>query len=166
MTTDAPPGAVEGLARGDLRVDRLFGAIAIACGGVLLVSSAVWLAWTSSWIASTEVAQGVVVAHRNPPRARSSRAQRAASFAETVRFTDAAGVEREFVSRLSTSSPFPVGGAVPVRYRTADPSDASIDTWFRLWGLPAIFMGGGAVFAAAGIAFRRRGGARTGAGRP
>lgn len=166
MTIDARPAPADGLARLFGRVDRLFGAAAIVCGCVLLLISAAWSARTASWIATTARAQGSVVAHRNQPRTRPTRPPRGVSWAEVVRFTDAAGIEREFVSALSTPSPFPVGGAVPVRYRSADPSDAEIDTWFRTWGLPTVFAAGGTLFVVAGIALRRGRGARNRAGRP
>jgi len=98
-----------------------------------------------------------------------------ATHAEVVRFTDARGTTHEFVSGVSTSFAFEVGEKVPVRYiegeargassdAAADPVpdaaiDAVIDTWFRVWGLPVIFTGAGALFlgfGAVAVVARRR----------
>jgi hypothetical protein len=40
-----------------------------------------------------------------------------------------------------------------VRYNPADPTDATIDTWFRLWGFPLIFLAAGVIELAVGIGF-------------
>ena len=40
-----------------------------------------------------------------------------------------------------------------LRYDPADPTDATIDTWFRLWGFPLIFLGVGLVEIGVGIGF-------------
>jgi hypothetical protein len=59
----------------------------------------------------------------------------------------------EFRSKISSSDPFAVGATVPVRYNPADPSDASIDTWFRLWGFPLIFLAVGVLEMCVGMIF-------------
>ena len=136
------------------RVARRIGMIAIACGMLVSVVAGAVLVHRWSWHAGTAVAEGTVVAHE-ASKPRTGRGSRSRSVAEIVRFTDAAGVEREFTSSVSTSDPFAIGGRVPVRYRTDAPADAAVDTLFRTWGFPAIFVGAGGVMAAFGLVFLR-----------
>ena len=75
------------------------------------------------------------------------------SFAEVVRFADAEGREHTVESAISVSHPFAVGETVPVRYEPSDPAGARIDSWFRIWGFPLVFLAGGALFAFAGAVF-------------
>lgn len=72
---------------------------------------------------------------------------------EIVEFIAADGARFEFRSRIGSSDPFPIGAQVPVRYNPVDPTDATIDTWFRLWGFPLIFLAVGFVEMAVGVVF-------------
>ena len=111
-----------------------------------------WRVWT--WREGTVTAVGTVTGHASSTSSIATpRRARGKTVAEIVRFTDASGIEHEFRSTISTSHPFAVGDAAPVRYTAADPTDAVIDTPFRTWGFPAIFLGAGAVLAAGGLVF-------------
>jgi len=140
--------------RGFSHIPRLIGlaAIAIGIGEMIVASVFVVRAW--SWHAGTVIAPGSVIRHEIPERRAAGRSPGRPTYAEVVRFTDAAGTAREFRSGIATSQPFAVGESVAVRYTAADPSDAVIDSWFRIWGFPLIFVGAGAVFALVGLAFR------------
>lgn len=139
------------------RFTRVIGFAAIAVGLILAIGALVVLADAWSWHGRSVSATGMVVAHDSGGvHARvgvGSRTQRA-SYAEVVSFTDASGAQHEFKSRIATSDPFEVGASVPVRYDPGDPSDATIDTWFRLWGFPLIFAGAGVLMAVVGGVFR------------
>lgn len=136
------------------RASRMIGTVAIAVGLLELTVAVAFLIYTWSWHSGAMTATGTIVAHETTPHSISS----PATYAEIVRFTDASGAQHEFRSRISSSDPFAVGTAVPVRYSDADPSDAAIDSWFRLWGFPLIFVGAGLLFTAVGVAFRGIGG--------
>lgn len=83
----------------------------------------------------------------------SSRGSTRPTRAEIVEFNTPDGTRHEFRSKIGSSDPFAVGAAVPVRYNPADPTDATIDTWFRLWGFPLIFLAAGFIELAVGIGF-------------
>ncbi len=140
------------------RVSRMVGNVAIAIGLLEMIVALGFLVHAQSWHAGTVGTAGTVVAHERSTRATAGRGVSRPTYAEVVRFLDASGVQHEFRSRVATSDPFAVGEAVPVRYAAADPTDATIDSWFRLWGFPLIFVGAGLVFAAVGLAFRGIGG--------
>ena len=146
------------------RVTRMVGTIAIAIGLLEVTVALGFLIHAWSWHSGTVGAAGTVIAHERSKRATASRGVSRPTYAEIVRFTDASGAQHEFRSRISSSDPFAVGAAVPVRYSAADPSDATIGSWFRLWGFPLIFIGAGLVFAAVGVAFRGIGGGIRGLG--
>ena len=140
------------------RLSRMVGTVAIAIGLLEMIVALGFLAHAQSWHAGTVGTAGTVIAHERSARATAGRGVRRPTYAEVVRFLDASGAQHEFRSRIATSDPFAVGAAVPVRYSAADPTDAAIDSWFRLWGFPLIFVGAGLVFAAVGLAFRGIGG--------
>jgi len=56
----------------------------------------------------------------------------ATSTGERVRFTDGSG---------SLPPDYEVGAAVPVLYNPADPHDARLNTWKRIWFVPTLLMG-------------------------
>lgn len=136
------------------RVSRMIGTVAIAVGLLELTVAVAFLVYTWSWHSGTVGTAGTVIAHERSTHATAGRGVSRPTYAEVVRFTDASGVQHEFRSRISSTDPFAVGAAVPVRYSAADPSDAAIDSWFRLWGFPLIFVGAGLLFTAVGVAFR------------
>jgi len=146
------------------RVSRMVGTVAIAIGLVETIVALGFLVHAWSWHSGTVAAAGTVIAHERSTRATASRGVSRPTYAEVVRFSDASGAQHEFRSRISSSDPFAVGEAVPVRYSSADPSDATIGSWFRLWGFPLIFIGAGLVFAAVGVTFRGIGGRIRGLG--
>ena len=136
------------------RVPRMIGTVAIAVGLLELTVAVAVLIYTWSWHSGAMTATGTVVAHETTTHSSSRRGSSSATYAEIVRFTDASGAQVEFRSRIATSYPFEVGATVPVVYTAADGSDATIDSWFRLWGFPLIFVGAGLLFTAVGFAFR------------
>jgi hypothetical protein len=140
-----------------VRIIRLAGRAVAAMGLIGVVVVLVILGRTWSWHAGTVTASGTVRAHdaasiRTASRPTGRRGARP-SYAEVVEFTDTAGARHEFRSWITTSDPFPVGAAVTVRYTPADPADAVIDTWFRVWGFPLVFAAGASLVMLFGIVF-------------
>jgi hypothetical protein len=145
-----PPMAV-------VRVFRFAGWAVAAMGLVGFIVVLVILGRTWSWHAGTVTASGTVRAHdaasiRTASRP-TGRSGARPSYAEVVEFTDTAGARHEFRSWITTSDPFPVGAAVTVRYTPADPADAVIDTWFRVWGFPLVFAAGASLVMLVGLVF-------------
>ena len=140
-------------------IPRVIGATALAIGVLLAVVSLVLLARSWSWHQGTIATTGTVVEHRSStsmhrnPNSAGPRSRRATTFAEVVRFADAEGREHTVESAISVSHPFAVGETVPVRYEPSDPAGARIDSWFRIWGFPLVFLAGGALFASVGAVF-------------
>ena len=136
------------------RIPRLIGLVAIVIGLGEMIVASVFVVRAWSWHGGTVTAPGTVIRHEFPERGAASHGTTGPTSAEVVRFTDAVGAAREFKSSIATSHPFAVGESVTVRYTAADPADAVIDSWFRIWGFPLVFVGAGAVFALVGLAFR------------
>lgn len=143
------------------RVVRAIGLAAVAIGAIEMAVCAVVLVRTATWILATSTSQGTIVGHETRSRGAGAapRADRGAgaSVAEIVRFEDRDGVERRFTSSISTSRPFAIGAPVPVRYLPDAPDDAAIDTVFRSWGLPLVFLVAGGLTTGVGFVFRRIG---------
>lgn len=133
----------------------------IVMGFGLCVGSGIFLWRTKVWMETSVSATGTVTAQSmsmqrggpvGAPRRNTSASSRPTR-AEVVEFTAADGTRVEFRSKISSSDPFAVGATVPVRYNPADPTDASIDTWFRLWGFPLIFLAVGVLEMCVGVIF-------------
>lgn len=100
---------------------------------VIAVLSALGLGWNlrpgkyDGWITTT----GTVVDHVGGTYDRQGRGSNQ-TWAIVVRFTDESGVERQVVSRTSTSRPTPIGETVEVRYPPGQPDHAllGMDMWF------------------------------------
>jgi hypothetical protein len=61
-------------------------------------------------------------------------------YAPTFRFEDASGGQHVVSSRVySSPKQFNVGQNVRVLYRTSEPQNARIDSYWQLWGLPTVF---------------------------
>ncbi|MBL9119579.1 MAG: DUF3592 domain-containing protein [Phycisphaerae bacterium] len=130
------------------RAARILGLIFLIVGlsgqvvaGVLAIRTKLWL--------DNAVATSGTVTELDRRRSRKS-----TTYAEHVRFTDAAGAEHEFISGLSTSHPYSVGAVVPVRYDPNDPTSASIDTAFRNWFVPGLIFVMALVFTGIGFSIR------------
>lgn len=136
----------------------------IVMGSGFMLGSGFVLWRTNAWVASSSTATGTVIAQATsatstgqpiPTGARRTTAARTGrpTRAEVVEFTTPDGARHEFRSKISSSDPFAVDAAVPVRYNPVDPTDATIDTWFRVWGFPFIFFAAGLVEVVVGIGF-------------
>lgn len=143
--------------------------IAMVVMGIGFVLGSGFFLWrTNAWHATSATTSGTVIGQaigissgQRPasgvaPRGTSggmSGGSRRSTRAEVVEFNTPDGTRHEFRSRIGSSDPFAVGATVPVRYNPADPTDATIDTWFRLWGFPLIFLGAGLIEIVVGIGF-------------
>jgi hypothetical protein len=133
----------------------------IVMGFGLCVGSGIFLWRTKVWMETSVSATGTVTAQSMSMQrggsvgapGRNTSASSRPTRAEVVAFTAADGTRVEFRSKISSSDPFAVGATVPVRYNPADPTDASIDTWFRLWGFPLIFLAVGVLEMCVGMIF-------------
>ncbi|MEY2796098.1 MAG: hypothetical protein RIR10_1814 [Planctomycetota bacterium] len=133
----------------------------IVMGFGLSVGSGIVVWRTKTWLETSVTTTGTVTAQsmqmqRSGPvgaPGRNTSASSRPTRAEVVEFTAADGTRIEFRSKISSSDPFAVGATVPVRYNPADPADATIDTWFRLWGFPLIFLAVGVLEMCVGIIF-------------
>jgi hypothetical protein len=139
-------------------ISRFVGTVILGIG-VIAQGAALYLAMqTSAWIATTVSTTGTCVGYesRRPSNAGSRPGSgRGRNKAEKIDFVDANGNPWSFVSWVTTSSPYPIGSTVPIRYHPQNPSDAAVDTPFRNW-FPAGLVGvAGLGFTLAGWAFRR-----------
>lgn len=139
--------------------------IAMVVMGIGFVLGSGFFLWrTNAWHATSVTTSGTVIgqalglrsgqmpASGVAPRGISNGSRRPTR-AEIVEFSTPDGTRHEFRSKIGSSDPFAVGATVPVRYNPADPTDATIDTWFRLWGFPLIFLAAGLIEIVVGIGF-------------
>ena len=118
-----------------------------ALGAVLLIAGLVVFLRTRTFLATAATAQGTVVGYQ---QRRSS--QGSVTYAPIVRFTTARGSVEEFTDSVSSSSPpHHEGAAVSVRYDANKPSNARLDSGFRLWLAPALLGGIGLAFLVVGV---------------
>lgn len=67
-------------------------------------------------------------------------------YAPTFTFSDTQGITHTVTSSIAFASPqYRRGQTIKVRYRIDAPSDARIDDFFTIWGLPMTVQGGCAV---------------------
>lgn len=130
------------------RAARILGTIFLIVGLSGQVAAGVLAIRTKLWLDSAVATSGTITELDR------RRGRKSTTYAEHVRFTDAAGVEHEFVSGLSTSHPYTLGATVPVRYDPNDPSSAAIDTAFRNWFVPGLIFVMALVFTGLGFSIR------------
>lgn len=103
--------------------------------------------------AYTGRATGVVVAFH---RLGIATAQHTPTYAPVVQFTTASGEPKRFTSNVATNPPrFSIGQRVSVAYDPANPSHATIDSFFDNWMFPLILAGGGLPFFLIGLMMAR-----------
>jgi hypothetical protein len=127
---------------------RLFMAIFLSIGLLLLAGAAYLTFDTRSWLARSVEAQGVVV-ELVATRDRDGNVL----FAPKVRFETANGKPVEFLSSLRTNPPaYAVGQSVRVLYDPEKPGSAALAGFFSLWFVPIVLGFIGTVFTAVGVA--------------
>ena len=114
--------------------------IALVALIALQVAASVALVRTDSWVGAGATATGTVVGHVADFDWRRGTWHR-----EIVEFTAPDGAPTRFIERAPRSDPYPKGALVPVRFRPTDPSDAAIDSGFRIREGPAALLALGTV---------------------
>ena len=122
------------------RAPRIVGVTFLFVGLVTEVVAGYAAIRTGSWLSTSVETTGKVTDHE------SRRSRKGRTIAERVTFADPEGVEHEFVSSISSSSPFPIGSSVPVRFDPSNPNVAAINTPFRNWFIPGLLATIGLVF--------------------
>jgi len=113
--------------------------------------------WT--FVQQAQKAQGTVL---ELVRHVSSGRNRSVTYAPRVRFILPDGSSHEFTSTMSSSDPdYSVGEPIKILYDPTKPDEAEVDSFFAIWGGPAILGFLGLTFAAIGagslfVIFRRR----------
>jgi len=101
----------------------------------LQVAASVMLVRTEFWVGAGATTTGTVVGH-----VADSDWKRGTWYREIVEFTAPDGTPTRFIERAPRSDPHPKGALVPVRFRPTEPSDAAIDSGFRIWEGPALLL--------------------------
>ena len=128
-----------------MKVLTLLGAIFAAVGACLLTAAFIVYGNAQSFASSAESAEGVVVDLAYTSSSSGS------SVAPVVRFLTPEAEEIVFQSSVSSNPPaYDIGEKVNVLYDPADPSDATIDSFWQQYLLPVILGGIGGVFFAIG----------------
>jgi hypothetical protein len=97
-------------------------------GVIQFVVAGIWVWRTQSWLDASEHGQGVVVDLSGT-----------GSQAPVIRFTTPDGTEHTFTDSLASKPPrYRLGDQVAIRYATADPADAIVDSFISLWFVPTV----------------------------
>ena len=118
---------------------------------VLQLTGAFLLFRTEFWVEGSATTAGTVVDH-----VASFDLKRGTWHSEVVEFTAPDGTTMRFTERAPRSDPYPKGARVPVRFRADDPTDAAIDSSFRIWEGPAGLLAMGALLLMALLFLRAR----------
>jgi hypothetical protein len=129
---------------------KTLGLLFAVLAGLLLVVGAGFAVWTLLFINRSEVAAGTVIRlnDEGPADARSG----ARMTRPIIHFTTASGATIEFAHRFASTPPaFNVGERVLVRYESASPQAARVDSPFGLWFVPGLIGALGAIFGTVAI---------------
>lgn len=117
-------------------------------GPVLLIAAMIAGLYTWSFSRNAVQAAGTVIEMRESKDSESG----GISYSPTFQFQDTSGVQHTVASHIYSSPPeFQVGDKVTVLYRTENPDGAVIDTFWQLWGLPAVLSLIGIIFLFVGL---------------
>lgn len=106
---------------------------------------------TEAWSDASATATGTVVGHDSRYDLKRGQLLR-----EIVDFVAPDGTPIRFIEPAPHDSPFAAGARVPVRFRASDPSDARIDSSFRIWEGPVALIAIGVLGTIFLAWFRRR----------
>ena len=130
--------------RGVLVIGTIFGLVGIG----LLIGAFFAVSSTLSFRGGSTPAEGVVV---EMVESRGSKGDR--MFKPVVKWTDAKGGTHRLTGSVASSPPsYSTGERVTVRYQTANPENARIDSFTENWLISLILGLMGAVFTAVGVA--------------
>ncbi len=118
--------------------------LGLIVGGVYVVRS------TRRFVARADQAAGVVI--ENVWRESSSSRGRSGAYYPRIRFRTRAGRDLEFLSSSGASpASYREGEGVEVLYDPADPSNASINSFWSLWLGAVLLLGLGVIFSSIGV---------------
>ena len=132
------------------KVTKIVGSVFAGVGTLFTVIGVVNALDTRSFVTTAIPAQGTVI---DVVRRSSSDSDGDVSYAyyPVIKFTPSSGAANIFESNTGSNPPsFSKGQTVEVLYNPQQPNSARINSWFSLWGFPAIFIGVGSVFAVIG----------------
>ena len=114
--------------------------------GVICIGVAVYQYLTSSALAAHGVQTRAVVVDVDSKRQSSGSSFGRRTYALTLEFDDRAGTRhRERTSYSKSHRSKRVGERVAILYNPADPSEFSLNSWYDLWAIPALFLAAGVV---------------------
>jgi hypothetical protein len=129
---------------------KLVGSVMAGMGTLFTVIGVVNGLNTRSFVATATPAQGTVI---DLVRRSSTDSDGDVSYAyyPVVKFTPSSGQSTIFESNTGSNPPgFSKGQLVDILYNPQKPNSAMINSWFSLWGFPAIFTGIGSIFVVVG----------------
>ncbi|MBC8144587.1 MAG: DUF3592 domain-containing protein [bacterium] len=130
-----------------MKVLKILGFVFGGIGLAMLVAAFAIYANTQSFADSATRADGVVIGLAQSQ----SHSSKSSSYFPVIQYQTSSGETTTFQSNSGSSPPaFEVGERVTVLYDPAQPADASIDSFWQLYALPAIFGIIGLVFFAVG----------------
>lgn len=116
-------------------------AIAFGVLAAVVWAAALWLAFDAFQFQSqSATATGTVVEieeRTSTRRSNSGVRRRTTSYYPTLTFQTAEGATVQFESSTSVASDVDVGDTLAVRYNRSNPSEARLDSFGGMWGLPA-----------------------------
>lgn len=132
------------------KVVKFVGSVMAGMGTLFSVIGVMNALDTRSFIDSSIQTQGTVidVVRRS---SRDSDGHISSAYYPVVKFTSASGEETIFESNTGTNPPsYSRGQSINILYNPQQPNAARENSWFTLWGFPAIFGGIGSIFVVIG----------------
>ncbi|BAY63050.1 hypothetical protein NIES22_31270 [Calothrix brevissima NIES-22] len=132
------------------KVVKFIGSVMAGMGTLCSVIGVVDALNTRSFMASSIQTQGTVVdvVRRS---SRDNKGRISYFYYPVVKFTPASGEETIFESDTGSNPPsYSQGQSINILYNPQQPNAARENSWFTLWGFPAIFTGIGSIFVVVG----------------
>ncbi|MBD2355591.1 DUF3592 domain-containing protein [Tolypothrix sp. FACHB-123] len=132
------------------KVTKFIGSVMAGMGTLFTVIGVVNGLDTRSFVNSSIQTQGTVidVVRRS---SRDSDGDISYAYYPVIKFTPASGEETIFESTTGTNPPsYSRGQSINILYNPQQPNSARENSWFTLWGFPAIFTGIGSIFVVIG----------------
>ncbi|MBE9007382.1 DUF3592 domain-containing protein [Fortiea sp. LEGE XX443] len=134
----------------DITFFRVFGSIFAGIGSIFMITGIIIGVNTRNFIGKSISAQGTVidlVRHTS----RGSNGYSSTVYYPVIKFTASSGEPTEFEANSGSNPPaYTKGQQVEILYNPQQLKSATINSWFDLWFLPAMFTGMGSLFVIIG----------------
>lgn len=138
------------MANEDVTFFRVFGSIFTGVGSIFVITGIIITVNTRNFVGKSISAQGTVIdlVRRT---SRDSDGRSSTAYYPVIKFTASSGEPTEFEANSGSNPPaYTKDQQIEILYNPQEPQSATINSWFDLWFLPAMFTGMGSLFVVIG----------------